>query len=47
VSTVEYEVVEQACFELLGAGENPSFPKVYQRLGHRGSAQVVQDAITQ
>lgn len=46
-STVEYEAVEQACFELLGEGENPSFPKVYQRLDHKGSAKVVQEAIDQ
>jgi chromosome segregation ATPase len=44
---IQYEAVEQACFELLGEGENPSFPKVYQRLGHKGSAKVVQEAIDQ
>src|SRR5512143_4011298 len=46
-STVEYGAIEEICFALLGEQESPSFPKVYQRLGNKGSAKLVQEAIDQ
>lgn len=46
VSDVDTDRVASICFELLAQGDNPTFPKVYEALGRKGSAKVVQDAIS-
>lgn len=45
ISEVEYQPVETACFQLMSEGTNPSFEMVYNIIGRRGSAKVVQDMI--
>ena len=46
-SSVNFESVEQICFQLLSQGENPSFNLVYAELGNKGSSEVVQRYIDQ
>ena len=46
-SSVNFEAVEQICFQLLSQGENPSFNLVYSELGNKGSSEVVQRYIDQ
>lgn len=46
-SSVNFEAVEQICFQLLAQGENPSFNLVYAELGNKGSSEVVQRYIDQ
>lgn len=46
-SSVTFEAVEQICFQLLSAGENPSFNLVYAELGNKGSSEIVQRYIDQ
>lgn len=41
-SSVNFESVEQICFQLLSQGENPSFNLVYAELGNKGSSEIVQ-----
>lgn len=46
-SSVNFESVEQICFQLLSQGENPSFNLVYAELGNKGSSEIVQRYIDQ
>ncbi len=44
-STVEYKQVADACAELFLDGKNTSFDSVYELIGRRGSAKIVQGCI--
>lgn len=45
-SSVEYEQVAKACSTLFMNGRNTSFDAVYEEIGRRGSAKVVQEYIS-
>ena len=44
-SAIGYEIVATACLDLWRSGINPNFKKVYEAIGNRGSATVVQRLI--
>jgi len=45
ISAVEYERVAEACSSLFLEGKSPSFESVYELIGRKGSAKVVQGMI--
>lgn len=46
ISEVSYDDVARICYQILGQGKNPTFPPVYAALGNKGSAKIVQEAIS-
>ena len=46
-TSIEFEDVEQACEAALAAGESITFANVYERMGRKGGAAVVQRLIAQ
>lgn len=46
VTQITEDHVFKACFALMAEGKSPSFNLVYEKLGRKGSAKIIQDTIT-
>lgn len=45
--SVTHELTARACAAIAADGHNPGFPRVYERIGRKGSARVVQNPIAE